>query len=511
MKTKRFICILLMIAFLLGCVSPASFALDDAAETADYSDSVTGSEGGEPSNESGDNMESKTYYFDSENGDDENSGLSPEDAWKSAAMIESVDAQPGDSFLFRRGQTFTAGFSLPSSGTEDERIVISAYGEGERPVLTNGDGIIAIMAMGVSGWEISDIHFVPEDGCGIYLIATDEDVSYFTIKNCSFTDICNYTLKSTDTLKAAININNFQQSGRVHDVLIERIYVTRCPFGVHSNGIDTEKTGYIPKPEEEYNYNITIRDSVFRDCQGGAVVFGSMYNSKAENCYIENCATNNHFACAPIWFRHSDSCSVEHCEISGSANKQDGMTVDFDGWTTNCAYRYIYSHDNNRFIRNCLFDRNTANAGNTVEYCLSVNDNKRNSFFTTPLIALKNIFGSGLVMKNFTFSHNTLVNTAPVHFNLVSNSTVTNNIIIGKEGSKALTFFTNFTSLTMSGAFENNCFYNYCVPFKAKNSVTDDPQLDENMMSVSLGPDIGALTGNNYVGCTIDPDKIAGP
>ncbi|MCR5149990.1 MAG: hypothetical protein K6B52_02040 [Clostridiales bacterium] len=481
MKKIRFICVLLIFAVLSGCLGPAVFALN----------------------------EGRTFYFDCENGDDDNSGLSPDEAWKNADMIESVKAVPGDRFLFRRGQTFSAGFVLPSSGTEDKRILISAYGEGDRPVFANDGALIGIATMDVSGWEISDIHFVPENGCGIFMMAMYDDVSFITIKDCSFTDICNYTLKITNTFKSAINIDNLENGFRVHDVLIDGIYVTRCPFGIHSNGVDTEIFGIIPKPEEEYNYNILIRNSVFRDCQSGAVVFGSMYNSKAENCCIEKCATNNYFPCAPIWFRHCDSCSVEHCEISGSANRQDGMTVDFDGWTTNCAYRYIYSHDNVRFIKNCLFDRYTSNAGNSVEYCLSVNDNKMNNLFTTPLIALGNILGMGLFMKDFTFSHNTLVNTSPVHFDLVRNAVVTNNIIIGQKALKPLTFFTNFTSLTMSGLFENNCFYNYCVPFNAKNSMQVNPELDENMMSPVLGPDMGALNGDNYVGCTLNIDEIA--
>ena len=179
------------------------------------------------------------------------------------------------------------------------------------------------------------------------------------------------------------------------------------------------------------------------------------------------------------------------------------MTVDFDGWTTNCTYQYLYSHDNNRFLKNCLYDRFTRNAGNSVKHCLSVNDNISRNLANTPLIVVKNFFGMALGMKDFTFENNTLVNIQPVHFDMLWNMNISNNIIIGKKETKWLTFFTNFTALMSFGKMENNCFYDYCAPFNAKNSVTQNPGLDENYVSAQY-PSLGALDGTNYVGCRLE-------
>jgi hypothetical protein len=46
-----------------------------------------------------------TYYVDSENGDDNVNGLSPETAWQTIAKVNSIDFNPGDSILFRRGES----------------------------------------------------------------------------------------------------------------------------------------------------------------------------------------------------------------------------------------------------------------------------------------------------------------------------------------------------------------------------------------------------------------------
>lgn len=453
-----------------------------------------------------DSSPGSVYYIDAENGSDENSGLRENEAWRTLSRIceNEGEIKPGDTILLKRGQTFEGGIKMPAGGEEGKPVTLSAYGEGEKPLITDdNEYVILLFFVDVSYWNISDLRFSTPRGCAIYFMAGDEDVSHITVSDCDFFDISKEELEEINTFFSAININNAERDSRVHNIEISRITVRDCAYGIHSNGNDDEGFGVVQNPETDYNYNIHITDSVFENCRAGAVIFGACYLSTAENCLIKDCATNPNFACAPIWFRHCDSCVVDHCEISGSTNRQDGMTVDFDGWTTNCTYQYIYSHDNNRFLKNCLYDRFTRNAGNSVKHCLSVNDNISRNLANTPLIVVKNFFGMALGMKDFTFENNTLVNIQPVHFDMLWNMNISNNIIIGKKETKWLTFFTNFTALMSFGKMENNCFYDYCAPFNAKNSVTQNPGLDENYVSAQY-PSLGALDGTNYVGCRLE-------
>ena len=179
------------------------------------------------------------------------------------------------------------------------------------------------------------------------------------------------------------------------------------------------------------------------------------------------------------------------------------MTIDFDGWTTYCTYEYIYSHDNNRFIKNCMYDRYTANRGNTVRYCLSVNDNNSRNILNTPLIATENILGMGLVMEDFTFCNNTIVNASPIQFDMLRNAIIMNNLVVGQSSKTWQTFFTGITAFTVTGEFENNCFFNYVNPATAKRSIKSDPELNEKYIPQGLPRDIGALDGSNYVGCRL--------
>jgi len=52
-------------------------------------------------------IQAATYYVDSVNGDDYESGTSPQSAWKSMSKINSTTFQPGDNILLNAGSAWT--------------------------------------------------------------------------------------------------------------------------------------------------------------------------------------------------------------------------------------------------------------------------------------------------------------------------------------------------------------------------------------------------------------------
>lgn len=93
-----------------------------------------------------------TAYYVSADGNDNNDGLTPETAWQSAEKVgkESMEGgilQFGDAVFFRRGDIFRS-FDFDAGATpftcRIDGITYSAYGEGEKPVITsspeNGTG-----------------------------------------------------------------------------------------------------------------------------------------------------------------------------------------------------------------------------------------------------------------------------------------------------------------------------------------------------------------------------------
>jgi len=85
--------------------------------------------------------QSATYYVDAKNGNDTNGGNSPESAWKSLEKINTFQFQPGDSILFKRGETWREQLNFPSSGTEGRPIVLDAFGSGTLPILSGADAV----------------------------------------------------------------------------------------------------------------------------------------------------------------------------------------------------------------------------------------------------------------------------------------------------------------------------------------------------------------------------------
>lgn len=69
------------------------------------------------------------YYVDAEDGDDNNPGTSPEQAWKSLTKVTATTFQPGDQILLKSGSVWNGEWLWPKgSGVEGAPIKIDKYG-----------------------------------------------------------------------------------------------------------------------------------------------------------------------------------------------------------------------------------------------------------------------------------------------------------------------------------------------------------------------------------------------
>src|SRR4030042_2202270 len=87
-----------------------------------------------------------TYYVDYTTGNDNDSGLTEELAWKTVAKVNASTFSANDSILFKRGETWREGLGTTSSGIPDHPITFGAYGTGARPTFDGADILN-------SGWE----------------------------------------------------------------------------------------------------------------------------------------------------------------------------------------------------------------------------------------------------------------------------------------------------------------------------------------------------------------------
>ena len=95
----------------------------------------------------------QTTYYIAAIGSDINSGHSANTPFQSLAQVNRLVLQPGDSVLFRRGDTFRGSLVVGQSGLAGRPIVIDAYGAGSKPVLAGSALLTNWTNLGNNTWQ----------------------------------------------------------------------------------------------------------------------------------------------------------------------------------------------------------------------------------------------------------------------------------------------------------------------------------------------------------------------
>lgn len=131
-----------------------------------------------------------TYYIDNThpNTNNDNSGLTPDEPWTDLWKVDSsqLDAQPGDTIAFKRGNSWVGNFQLFKSGTAIAPILITSYGTGALPQITNTTPLYASMNIYGSYVVIENFKFFDIHSEGISIRPT---ASHVTVQDCVFEDM----------------------------------------------------------------------------------------------------------------------------------------------------------------------------------------------------------------------------------------------------------------------------------------------------------------------------------
>lgn len=413
--------------------------------------------------------EKNYYYFDSVNGDDANSGTEIGSPIKTLAGLKNLEVKPGTHFLFKNGGEYECAATLTCNGTKENPIVISSYGEGERAVLYTNEKTEVLRLFDCSYVTVSDLHIKAPNGGGIWIDTYNQISEGIIIDNVYFTDMQNYKVHSRDNFsngaasaRAAVIVKGLPAKSRyaVNDLTISNCEVYNCANGFIIWGSWNDQQSPWCETEEEidpvYNEGLLIEGCYFHEMDAEAVIVGMCDGALVTHCRAINCCQGEgvdengeiEYFTAAMWFWGSENSTIQYCEIAGQKNVGDGMAVDFDSHTNNCTYQYIYSHDNMRFMCNC--PNYSGHHGNTVRYCLSVNDNGARS--TTAVGACGE--------HDFSFYNNTIINCGEFQFKNLYDSYIANNIIVPVDGAT----FAYDVDPSRNNVFENNCYYNVMTP-----------------------------------------------
>jgi hypothetical protein len=123
---------------------------------------------------------SKNYYVKS-TGNDNNRGLSNEQAWSTIAKVNASSFLAGDTIFFNKGDTWRETLIIPSSGTSAAYIVITSYGTGLAPKILGSTDVTAWTNDAGNIWysnnEVTDPYNLPNYG-NIYFKESDGDITW---------------------------------------------------------------------------------------------------------------------------------------------------------------------------------------------------------------------------------------------------------------------------------------------------------------------------------------------
>ena len=430
-----------------------------------------------------------TYYVDSINGDDTNSGKSVSSAWKTLEKASSEVYSEGDKILLKAGSIFDGTFTTQGSGSVENPITFGAYGDTEalgKPVVRSNEDVRLVDIHNVSGWLVENIEFTAPNGKGIYITADGSGMTTeITVRDCVFHDIYYKRCETYSGGHCPIMLSSSGATARLRNITLKDCNIYDCAYGVNMGGLTREwSPDLFVSPEESYNTGYTLDGLNLNNILYDGIIITSVYGMVIRNCALINTSLNDDYPTAPMWSHHASNYLVENCEIAGATNPKDGMAIDFDGWTTDSTYQYVYSHDNVRFITNCCYDSYTKNRNCTVRYCLSVNDNKKTNILAQLCTAGIEYEGGEKAdyMDNFKFYNNTIINASSIRCCNVKNSYIANNIITGDSKTVVELLGRTIDENTgekqirkFEGVITNNCFWGMGAPATAKNSYFCNP------------------------------------
>ncbi len=432
-----------------------------------------------------------TYYV-SGTGNDANSGMSSESAWKTVGKVNAARFFAGDRILFAGGQTFDGSLYFDSAdrGTSKNPILVSSYGTG-RAKISSG-AAHGLFAYNTGGFVVRNLNFA---GNGLH--ATDKSGIFF------FVDL------GADTKLPGIRIRYVTASGYGNSGILvgawnkssgyKGIRVTNAR--VHHNGkaglsiYGYSAPGFAGQAHEDvYIGHVIANDNPgiagLSRPSGSGILVGQVNHAVIERSLAYNNGARNTNADGPvgIWTYGSNDVVIQYNESHHNRTNStgDGGGFDLDGGTTRSIIQYNYSHDNDGpGLMICQYGGAAPNVGNVIRYNVSQNDGRKNNKGGISLWNENNVMTDAEVYNNTVYmSPSGTTRPSGVSVNgggRIVNTTIANNIVmtagnlLSVYGSTAqdVTFIKN-AYWTMGGATSYHWAGVYYPSFSAWNSKGHD-------------------------------------
>jgi hypothetical protein len=403
------------------------------------------------------------YYIDSSNGNDGNTGLSMNTAWKTLTPVNATTFSPGDSILFKSDGVWTGQLTLKGSGNESNPIVVSNYGTGNRPII-DGNGTVnyGVLLENVDYWHIENLEITNPSATegsriGVFIHSTSGTRKHFRLRNLFIHNIMGrYSFEIIGKNTGGIGIIG-EGDSKFDDIIIENCEIGNIVrVGIFTNG-NTGTRGDRPIT------NLIIRNNIIHHCAGDGAIIRYAYRPLIEY----NTAYENHNADqslvkygVALWCRSTDEALFQYNEVYNTRGNMDGQAFDTDLEAYRTIVQYNYSHDNEGGFMLIMGSSSEA----IVRHNISVNDGAFNQ-------------------SVFRFATNTSGNMSGIFHNNVIYISSGKNIVINLGSLSSAKFYNNIFyndgdgNLGETAEYKNNCMFGYSVSDRLRVSsfINADP------------------------------------
>lgn len=372
------------------------------------------------------------YFIDSIQGCNDNTGISPEQAFQNFEKINTMSFSAGDKILLKRGSVFTDHFALNGSGEEFSPIQVSSYGEDVRKpkILTQDDSPYAVLVTGeyvsLTGIEVSN----PK---GTYGILLDSHVvgatRGITISECYVHDVWTindlgprhvsgrewpheYGGISVETLYT--DEPTWYEDLRIVHNAIENVNRTGIWLGGRWSNRCKNSCSWMKNKADGMNdawyphKNIAISWNYVDHAHGDGIVALGTTNLMMEynRVFYANCMSREGASNVGLWTLNCNGAIVQYNEVAYTGREfgGDGEGYDIDLCNINNIFQYNYSHHNEggfMLVCNGCNDSDSMH-NNIVRNNLSVDDA---TLKDAPVITIS------ATMRDIYFVNNTIYTT----------------------------------------------------------------------------------------------------
>ncbi len=319
----------------------------------------------------------RDFHIDSRRGSDANDGRSDRTAWQSLEKANGFEFRPGDRILLKRNSRFKGGLKLKLRGTEQQPIVIEAYGEGNTPFIDAKGYPAGVHLLGSHYVEVRDLEITADGGktvsgknnrrYGVYVQGIYGSTSHITLENLTIYKIFpevgaeHEGHNETTFMGTAISIE-----GRKEEISSDFI-VRNCRIA---------RTGF-KAISLKFISNVQVLDNYMKEIGGPAIQPSKVNNLTVRGNTVDGSGSDAdkrmHMRGSGIWPWSCNNVLIEKNKFMHARGKGDSCGIHIDYNCRDVVVQYNLSIDNEGGFVEILGNNHNC----AYRYNISVNDGFR--------------------------------------------------------------------------------------------------------------------------------------